>query len=159
MSKPLEFPPRGDLFSIEEGLQFMPLFDEQGLLPCITQHADSLEILMLGWMNREALDLTITTGEAHYFSRARRRLWRKGERSGQIQRVRRIGIDDDQDCLLLAVELPGGASCHVGYRSCFFRQLRWEQHHTDFSLQMLEERKVYNPELAYAAAKDDHAGL
>jgi len=126
-----------------------------GLLPAIVQHADSGRVLMLGYMNREALSLTIQSGYAHYWSRSRRRLWRKGERSGQQQRVESILIDDDQDCVLLKVELTGGASCHVGYRSCFFRQLKVAGRRTDFSLRFLESVKVYNPAQAYRKAGQD----
>ncbi len=145
----MQFPERGSLHEIEEGGRLMPLFDERGLIPCITQDLVSREVLMLGWMNREALRKTIETGWAHYWSRARQRLWRKGEQSGQAQRVRRILIDDDQDCVLLMVELTGGASCHVGYRSCFFRELDWQPGQTDFHLTYLEHRKVYDPVKAY----------
>lgn len=148
----LDFARRGSVFEVEEGLHLMPLFDERGLIPCVTQHAATSEVLMLGWMNREAFSLTIETGAAHYFSRARNQLWRKGERSGQAQIVRRILIDDDQDCLLILVELTGGASCHVGYRSCFFRELNWQANRTDFLLRMLESKKVYDPATAYSGA-------
>ena len=150
-SHTLDFPERGSVFEVEEGLLLMPLFDEHGLIPCVTQDATSNEVLMLGWMNREALQLTIETGVAHYFSRSRDGLWRKGERSGQVQLVRRILIDDDQDCLLITVDLTGGASCHVGYRSCFFRELNWHENRTDFSLRMLESEKVYDPAQVYGS--------
>lgn len=119
----MEFPQRGTLAEIEEGKHFMPRFDDGGLIPCITQDWQTHEVLMLGWMNREALARTLGTRLAHYYSRARRTLWKKGEQSGQAQIVKRILIDDDQDCLLIEIELTGGASCHVGYRSCFFRAL------------------------------------
>jgi phosphoribosyl-AMP cyclohydrolase len=145
----LDFPDRGELLQVEEGLSLMPLFDERGLMPCVTQDAASYEVLMLGWMDREALSRTIASGYAHYYSRARRTVWLKGEQSGQMQRVLRILIDDDQDCLLIMVSLPGGASCHVGYRSCFFRELNWRTSGTDFSLRMLEEHKIYDPVVAY----------
>lgn len=152
MSNSSFFPNRADLLSIEEGLLFMPLFEEHDLIPCVTQDADTKEVLMLGWMNQEALQRTISTGYAHYFSRARKCLWRKGERSGQTQLVRRILIDDDQDCLLIFVDLTNGASCHVGYRSCFFRELQWQDNQTNFSLHMLETNKVYEPSLVYGIA-------
>ncbi|MCS6786462.1 MAG: phosphoribosyl-AMP cyclohydrolase [Thiobacillaceae bacterium] len=145
----MDFPARGSVMEIEEGRRLMPLFDERGLIPVVVQDHASGEVLMLGWMNRDALALTIQTGWAHYWSRSRQRLWRKGEQSGQAQRVRRILIDDDQDCLLLAVELTGGASCHVGYRSCFFRELHWSPGATDFGLVYLEQSKVYDPAVAY----------
>lgn len=145
----MEFPARGSVAEIEEGARFMPLFDARGLIPCIAQDAASGEVLMLGWMNREALARTIETGWAHYWSRSRQQLWRKGERSGQAQRVRAILIDDDQDCLLIRVELTGGASCHVGYRSCFFRALDWAPGGSAFALRFLETEKVYDPVAAY----------
>lgn len=147
----MEFPSRRDLYSIEEGTELQVLFDAFGLIPVVTQDDTSLEVLMLGWMNREALERTIRTGMAHYWSRARQQLWRKGERSGQAQIVRHILIDDDQDCLLLKVALTGGASCHVGYRSCVFRELNVFGGETDFSLTMLETEKVYDPQQAYGA--------
>ena len=93
----------------------------------------------------------LETGLAHYYSRARRTLWKKGEQSGQAQVVKRILIDDDQDCLLIEAELTGGASCHVGYRSCFFRALEWKPGETNFSLGFLETKKIYNPQTAYDA--------
>lgn len=106
-------------------------------------------------MNKEALALTIQTGYAHYFSSARQTLWKKGEKSGQVQLVKHILIDDDQDCILLKVEIPNGASCHVGYRSCFFRELNVEKQSTDFRLQFLETEKVYDPEKAYGIPREN----
>ncbi|AMY68398.1 Phosphoribosyl-AMP cyclohydrolase [Frigidibacter albus] len=93
-------------------------------MPCVTTDAGDGAVLMLGWMNDQALRLTIETGEAHYFSRTRRMVWHKGATSGQVQRVVRIRIDDDQDAVWLVVDVGGsGASCHVGYRSCFYREV------------------------------------
>ncbi len=97
-------------------------WDEQGLVPVITQDADSGEVLMFAWMNREALERTAEGGEAVYWSRSRRRLWHKGEESGHIQRVREIRMDCDNDALLLKVEQTGGISCHTGRRSCFYQR-------------------------------------
>ena len=97
-------------------------WDEQGLVPVITQDADSGEVLMFAWMNREALERTAEGGEAVYWSRSRRRLWHKGEESGHIQRVREIRLDCDNDALLLKVEQVGGISCHTGRRSCFYQR-------------------------------------
>ena len=145
----MDFPERGRVAEIEEGNRFMPKFDDAGLIPCVTQDAATGEVLMLGYKNREALAKTIETGHAHYWSRSRQTLWRKGEQSGQGQRVKRLLVDDDQDCVLLQVELTGGASCHVGYRSCFFRELRCQSGRTDFSLEFLESVKVYDPRIAY----------
>lgn len=147
----MTLPARGSLADIEEGATLQPLFDAQGLIPCITQAWQTREVLMLGWMNRDAFRLTLETGWAHYWSRARQRLWKKGEQSGQAQIVKRILIDDDQDCLLIEVELTGGASCHVGYRSCFFRELEWQPGRSDFRLRFLETEKVYDPVAAYGA--------
>ncbi len=150
----MQFPPRGSLKQIEEGRQLQVLFDANDLIPVVTQDAISLEVLMLGWMNRDAIRKTIETGMAHYWSRVRQQLWRKGERSGQTQIVNRILVDDDQDCLLLRVTLTGGASCHVGYRSCFFRELNLQDGTTDFSLEFLENEKVYDPQLVYGAGHE-----
>lgn len=148
------FPERGNLNHVEEGQQLQALFDDKGLIPVVTQDSGSLEVLMVGWMNREALEKTIASGFAHYWSRARSRLWRKGERSGQAQIVETIMIDDDQDCLLIKVRLTGGASCHVGYRSCFFRRLNITNGTTDFSLTFLESKKVYDPAQVYGEIHD-----
>jgi len=128
----LSFPNRGTNKQIEEGMLFMPKFSGNGLIPCVTRDVHSGEVLMLGYMNREALSLTIQTGYAHYWSRSRNQLWHKGERSGQSQPVREILIDDDQYCVLLKVHLTSGASCHVGYRSCFFRRLERGDDRTAF---------------------------
>jgi len=154
-SRELPFPKRRDLRSIEEGELLMPHFGEDGLIPCVAQEAVTGEVLMLGYMNREALSLTIQSGYAHYWSRSRAMLWHKGERSGQSQIVERILIDDDQDCVLLMVKLTGGASCHVGYRSCFFRQLRVDSGKTDFGLRFLENVKVYDPVKAYGRSANE----
>ncbi len=105
-------------------------WDEQGLVPAIAQDADSGEVLMFAWMNREALERTAESGEAVYWSRSRRKLWFKGEESGHVQRVREIRVDCDADVVLLKIEQVGGIACHTGRRSCFFQKLlqegRWE---------------------------------
>ncbi|MCB1917594.1 MAG: phosphoribosyl-AMP cyclohydrolase [Rhodocyclaceae bacterium] len=105
-------------------------WDEQGLVPAIAQDADSGEVLMFAWMNREALERTADSGEAVYWSRSRRKLWFKGEESGHVQRVREIRVDCDADVVLLKIEQVGGIACHTGRRSCFFQKLlgdgRWE---------------------------------
>lgn len=99
-------------------------FDKAGgLVPAIAQDADTGEVLMLAWMNREAFEETVRTGRAVYFSRSRDRLWRKGEESGHVQEVREVYIDCDADTVLLKVKQVGGAACHEGYKSCFFRRL------------------------------------
>lgn len=98
------------------------VWDERGLVPAIAQDADSGEILMVAWMNREALAQTVTGGEAVYWSRSRQRLWHKGEESGHVQRVREIRLDCDADVVLLKIEQVGGIACHTGRRSCFFQR-------------------------------------
>lgn len=117
------FGPRRSIEQVEEGHELAPRFDEHGLIPAVTTDHASGELLMVGYMNREALARTIETGEAHYFSRSRQVLWHKGATSGLVQKVRALLIDDDQDCVWLRVETAGGANCHVGYRSCFYREI------------------------------------
>lgn len=129
---------------IEEGSEFTPKFDGGGLITAIAQDAQTGQILMVAYMNREALDLTIKTGNATYFSRSRQKLWKKGEQSGHFQKVKQILVDCDQDCLVLKVSVDAG-QCHVGYQSCFYRKL------ADGSGENLEfvEEKVYDPDQAY----------
>lgn len=118
----IAFHPRRSVHEVEEGTVLAPKFGPDGLMPCVTTDAATGEVLMLGWMDAEALRRTLKTGEAHYFSRSRQALWRKGATSGLVQRVVEVRIDDDQDALWLRVAVAGsGASCHVGYRSCFYR--------------------------------------
>jgi len=99
------------------------LWNEHELVPAIAQDATSGQVLTLAWMNREALELTASTQEAHYWSRSRVKLWRKGESSGHVQRVLEIRLDCDSDAILLLVEQRGGISCHTGHARCFFRRL------------------------------------
>lgn len=109
---------------LEEGAAFTPRFDANGLITCVTRDARDGQILMLAYMNKEALRLTIESGIAHYWSRSRQALWRKGDTSGQVQIVREIRTDCDQDALLLTVETGGdGGACHTGRRSCFYRRV------------------------------------
>jgi phosphoribosyl-AMP cyclohydrolase len=118
-------------------------FDKAGgLVPAIAQDADSGEVLMLAWMNREAYEETLRTGRACYFSRSRGRLWRKGEESGNVQEVREVRIDCDADTILLKVHQVGGAACHEGYRSCFFRRVEPD------GLRTLGER-LFDPKQVY----------
>jgi len=113
-----------------------------GLVPAIAQDADTGQVLMLAWMNRAAYEETQRTGRACYFSRSRNRLWRKGEESGNVQEVREIFIDCDADTILLKVHQVGGAACHEGYRSCFFRQVQGDK------VQVIGER-VFDPKQVY----------
>ena len=109
--------------NIEEGREFKPRFDENGLIAAIAQDARTGQVLMTAYMNREALDLTIKSGFAVYFSRKRRKLWKKGEESGHIQKVKQILVDCDQDCIVLKVTVDAG-QCHTGHKSCFYRALK-----------------------------------
>jgi len=130
--------------NIEEGLEFIPRFDDKGLIPVIAQDAETGQVLMVAYMNRQALDLTIKTGYAVYFSRSRQKLWKKGEESGHTQKVKQILVDCDQDCLILKVSVDAG-QCHVGYKSCFYRALK------KGSTKELKftEKKVFDPEKIY----------
>ena len=130
--------------SIEEGLEFTPKFDEGGLITAIAQDAKTGQVLMVGYMNRAALDLTIQTGFATYFSRSRQKLWKKGEESGHFQKVQQILVDCDQDCLVLKVTVEAG-QCHVGYQSCFYRALKAG---SDKELENIAE-KVFDPKKIY----------
>lgn len=113
-----------------------------GLVPAIAQDAATGAVLMLAWMNREAFDETLRTGRACYFSRSRNRLWRKGEESGHVQEVREVFVDCDADTILLKVHQRGGAACHEGYASCFFRKVAGAE------LQVVGER-VFDPRQVY----------
>ncbi|MCX7900501.1 MAG: phosphoribosyl-AMP cyclohydrolase [Methylocystis sp.] len=107
---------------LEEGTAFTPRFDANGLIVCVTVEAATREVLMVAYMNQLALDETLETGVAHYWSRSRQSLWRKGDTSGQVQKVVSLSVDCDQDALLLAVEPGGdGKACHTGRKSCFYR--------------------------------------
>ena len=117
-----DFPTAANTEALERGAEIAPRFDANGLVAAIAQHADTGEVLMFAWMNAEALRLTLDTGVAHYWSRSRNSLWKKGETSGQLQLVEEIRIDCDQDAVLLKVRPQGdGGACHVGFRSCFYR--------------------------------------
>ncbi len=113
-----------------------------GLVPAIAQDADSGQVLMLAWMNREAYEETLRSGQACYYSRSRNKLWRKGEESGNVQEVREVFIDCDADTILLKVKQIGGAACHEGYASCFFRKVEGDK------LTVVGER-VFDPEQVY----------
>jgi phosphoribosyl-AMP cyclohydrolase len=115
-------PPPGDKRALERGTELTPRFNADGLIAAVATDADSGEVLMLAWMNAEALERTLATGEAHYWSRSRGELWHKGATSGQVQRVAEVRVDCDQDAVLLKVRPQGdGGACHVGFRSCFYR--------------------------------------
>jgi phosphoribosyl-AMP cyclohydrolase len=154
----VKFQARKTVEQVEESNDLAPKFDERGLIAVVTTDATSGELLMQGYMNAEALQRTITTGEAHYYSRSRQVLWHKGATSGLVQTVRELLIDDDQDCIWLRVDVAGGASCHVGYRSCFYRKVPvgpdFEAKQADghVELEWTETEKVFDPEEVYGDA-------
>ena len=145
---PSEFQRRGGRDQIEGGSEFMPKFDADGLIPCICQEAASGRVLMFAYMNREALGLTLRSGEAHYYSRSRGRLWRKGESSGHTQKVVGILTDCDQDVILLQVDTGGAAACHTGFHSCFFRRLR-QPESDPRALEFTESERQFDPAQVY----------
>ena len=152
MSKEEFFEERKTVEQVEESNSFAPKFDEKGLIPVITTDYESGEALMQGYMNKEALQKTIELGEAVYYSRSRKTLWHKGKISGLIQIIKEIRIDDDQDCIWLRVNVRGGSSCHVGYRSCFYRIVPFGKkikNKTKLVLKFTEKKKVFNPKDIY----------
>ncbi|MBM3620102.1 MAG: phosphoribosyl-AMP cyclohydrolase [Alphaproteobacteria bacterium] len=142
---------RTSIFQVEEGLSLAPKFDAAGHIPVVTTDADTGEVLMMAVMNAEALVRTIETGEAHYWSRSRQRIWHKGATSGLVQRVIEMRVDDDQDAIWLRVKVAGsGASCHVGYRSCFYRSVPLGiLGDAAVTLRFEEHRKVFDPDAVY----------
>ena len=145
------FKKRDNIKEVEEGKYLEPKFDENGLIPVITQDFESGDILMHGYMNDEALKKTIETKQAHYWSRSRKKIWRKGEISGFLQTVKEIRIDDDQDAILLSVDIGDGASCHVGYRYCFYRSIPLGKIKNTRELEMKfeEKKKIFDPKKIY----------
>jgi phosphoribosyl-AMP cyclohydrolase len=153
-NRPLQFAPRTSIQQVEEGFDLAPRFDQDGLIPVVTTDASSGEVLMHGYMNAEALRRTLELGEAVYWSRSRQALWHKGATSGLVQKVLELRIDDDQDAVWLRVEVRGGASCHVGYRSCFYRRVQTgaEGSTPGWRLVFTETEKVFDPEQVYGDA-------
>lgn len=143
---------RGDKKAVEDGDLLMPKFDADGLIAAVVTDVETGAVLMVGYMNAEALKRTLETGEAWYWSRSRRGYWKKGETSGQIQTVHEILTDCDQDALVLKVSVAGnGATCHVGYRSCFYRKVVRQDDGT-VRLERVEADKVYDPAEVYGKA-------
>ena len=145
------FKKRENVAEIEEGSLLSPKFDNDGLIPVVTTCSITKEILMHGYMNVEAFKLTIETKEAHYWSRSRKQIWHKGKTSGFIQNVKEIRIDDDQDSVWLKVDIGDGASCHVGYRSCFYRSVTLGKIKDNEKIEMNfeEKNKVFDPKKIY----------
>ena len=130
---------------------FAPKFGSDGLIPVVTTDFNSGELLMQGYMNKEAFSKTLKLGEAVYYSRSRKSLWHKGKKSGFIQTIKEIRIDDDQDCVWLRVDVAGGSSCHVGYRSCFYRSVPFGKltNKSKVKLEFKEKEKVFDPKKIY----------
>ena len=145
------FKERKSVKEVEEGKFLSPKFDEKGLIPVITTDVKTKEILMHGYMNEEAFKKTIQTKEAHYWSRSRQSIWHKGKTSGFVQKVLSIRIDDDQDALWMTVDIGNGASCHVGYKSCFFRSITLGpiKNIEEIELEFKEREKKFDPEKIY----------
>ena len=142
---------RDNIVAVEEGKYLAPKFDENGLIPVITTDFQSGDILMHGYMNDEALKKTIETKEAHYWSRSRKKIWHKGQVSGFVQKIKEMRIDDDQDSIWLLVDIGNGASCHVGYRSCFYRSvpLGKIKNIENIEMKFKEKKKIFDPEKVY----------
>ena len=145
------FKKRDNIKEVEEGKYLSPKFDENGLIPVITTDFQTGDILMHGYMNDEALKKTIETKEAHYWSRSRKKIWHKGQVSGFVQKVKEIRIDDDQDSVWLSVDIGSGASCHVGYRSCFYRSIPLGKikNEKELEMELKEKKKIFDPKKVY----------
>ena len=145
------FKKRDNIKEVEEGKYLSPKFDENGLIPVIATDFQTGDILMHAYMNDEALKKTIETKEVHYWSRSRKKIWRKGQVSGFAQIVKEIRIDDDQDSVWLSVDIGNGASCHVGYRSCFYRSIPLGkiENEEEFKMEFKEKKKIFDPKKIY----------
>ena len=145
------FKKRDNIREVEEGKYLSPKFDKNGLIPVITTDFQTGDILMHSYMNDEALKKTIETKEAHYWSRSRKKIWHKGQVSGFVQIVKEIRIDDDQDSVWLSVDIGSGASCHVGYRSCFYRSIPLGKIKNEEALEIefKEKEKIFDPKKVY----------
>tara|TARA_Y100000310_G_scaffold285252_1_gene308587 strand:- start:3066 stop:3533 length:468 start_codon:yes stop_codon:yes gene_type:complete len=145
------FKKRDSIKEIEEGKLLSPKFNENGLIPVITTDFKTGDILMHGYMNDESLKKTIETKEAHYWSRSRKKIWHKGQTSGFVQKVKEMRIDDDQDSIWLSVDIGNGASCHVGYRSCFYRSvpLGKIKNTQELEMEFKEKEKIFDPKMVY----------
>ena len=145
------FKKRDNIKEIEEGKYLEPKFDENGLIPVITTDFQTGIILMHGYMNEEALKKTIETKEAYYWSRSRKKIWHKGQVSGFVQKIKEIRIDDDQDSVWLSVDIGEGASCHVGYRSCFYRSIPLGKiiNTNKIEMEFKEKKKIFDPKKVY----------
>lgn len=142
------FPPPGSTAEVEEGLGFTPKFDADGLVTAVVTDVKSGDVLMVAHMNAQALRNTVETGEAWFYSRSRKKLWKKGESSGHVQRVVELRTDCDQDALWLKVEQAGPGACHTGRRSCFYRAVQLGQTGT-VKLEFRSADKTFDPNAVY----------
>ena len=152
MSMEAKFEKRLSIEQVEESRSLAPKFDDNGLIPVVTTDFKNGEVLMQGYMNAESFGMTLELGEAVYYSRSRRQIWHKGKTSGLVQSIKEIRIDDDQDCVWLRVDVDGGASCHVGYRSCFYRSVPFGKdidNSDKIELKFEEKEKVFDPKEVY----------
>ena len=147
----IQFEKRKSIEQVEESNELAPKFDSNGLIPVVTTDFSSGELLMQGYMNEEAFKKTISLGEAVYFSRSRNTLWHKGKTSGLTQKIKEIRIDDDQDAVWLSVDIGNGSSCHVGYRSCFYRSIPLGkiENAREIKMKYEEKEKKFDPEKVY----------
>ena len=145
------FKKRENVTDIEEGKYLSPKFNSEGLIPVITMDIKSKDILMHGYMNHEALKKTIETKEVHYWSRSRKKIWHKGQVSGFVQKIKEMRIDDDQDSIWISVEIGDGASCHVGYKSCFYRSIPLGKidNTEKIEINFEEKEKIFDPKKVY----------
>ena len=145
------FKKRENVADIEEGNLLSPKFNNDGLIPVITTDFKTKEVLMQGFMNSEALKKTIETKEAHYWSRSRKEVWHKGKTSGFVQKVVEMRIDDDQDSIWMSVDIGDGASCHVGYKSCFYRSITLGkiENTEKVKISFKEKTKKFDPKKVY----------
>ena len=145
------FKKRHSIKEVEEGKYLAPKFDKNGLIPVITTDYKSGDILMHGYMNEQALKKTIETKEAHYWSRSRKKIWHKGQESGFIQKIKKMKIDDDQDSIWISVDIGKGASCHVGYKSCFYRSIPLGKidNTEKIEINFEEKEKIFDPKKVY----------
>ena len=143
------FQKRTSVAQVEESDNLAPKFDENGLIVVTTLDSQTKEILMVGYMNEESLTKSIETKEAHYYSRSRKAIWHKGAKSGYVQKIKEILIDDDQDSLCMMVDIgENGASCHVGYKSCFYREIDLDTKNKP-GLRFKTTKKVFDPNIVY----------
>ena len=143
------FKKRDNIKEVEEGKSLSPKFDKNGLIPVITTDCNTGDILMHGYMNKVSLKKTIENKEAFYWSRSRKKIWHKGQVSGFSQKVKEMRIDDDQDAIWLLVDIGKGASCHVGYRSCFYRSIPLGKIKSEIKLKFKDKKKIFDPKKVY----------